>query len=107
MKIGHQPELPSALAQTRPVAAPVAEGLAKGASAALAAGVPVTVSFSRGARGLEEPSGRPAADFDAERVKAMRAAIESGTFRVNAEAIADRLLSDAQEALALAPARDG
>lgn len=69
--------------------------------------LPVTVSFSRGARGLEEPSGRPAADFDAERVKAMRAAIESGTFRVNAEAIADRLLSDAQEALALAPARDG
>lgn len=107
MKIGHQPELPSALAQTRPVAAPVAEGLAKGASAALAAGVPVTVSFSRGGRSVEESSGRPSADFDAERVKAVRAAIESGTFRINAEAIADRLLSDAQDALALTPARDG
>ena len=104
MKIGHQPELPSTLAQTRSVAAPVAEGLAKGASAALAAGVPVTVSFSRGTRELEASNGRPTADFDAERVKAVRAAIESGTFRVNAEAIADRLLSDAQEALA--PARD-
>ena len=105
MKIGHQPELPSALAQTRPVAAPVAEGLAKSASAALAAGAPVTVSFSRGARELESasPVGRPSADFDTERVKAMRAAIESGTFQVNAGAIADKLLSHAQETLTRTP----
>lgn len=106
MKIGHQPELPSALAQTRPVAAPVAEGLAKGASAALAAGVPVTVSFSRGARELES-AGRPTADFDTERVKAMRAAIESGTFQVNAGTIADKLLSHAQETLTRTPPREG
>lgn len=105
MKIGHQPDLPSALAQAKPVATSVAEGLAKGESAALAAGVPVTVSFLRGARGLEAPGGRSSTDFDAERVKAMRAAIASGTFRINAETIADRLLSDAQEVLA--PTRDG
>lgn len=106
MKIGHQPELPSALAQTRPAPVPVAEGLAaKSAAAALAAGAPVTVSLSRSARELElaGPVGRAAADFDVDRVKAMRAAIESGTFQVNAGVIADKLLSHAQEMLTPAP----
>ncbi|GAB3364272.1 MULTISPECIES: flagellar biosynthesis anti-sigma factor FlgM [Giesbergeria] len=106
MKIGHQAELPSAVAQARSAAAPGAEGVAKGAAAARAAGVPVMVSFSRGARELES-AGDAAADFDAERVKAVRAAIAAGTFQINAGAIADRLLSDAQESLALVPARDG
>jgi negative regulator of flagellin synthesis FlgM len=104
MKIGHQAELPSAVAQAR--AAPVAEGVAKGAAAAQTAGMPATVSLSRGARELEF-AGRAATEFDAERVKAMRAAIADGTFQINAGAIADRLLSDAQDTLALLPARDG
>lgn len=105
MKIGHQAELPSAVAQAR--AAPVAEGVAKGAAAAQTAGMPpATVSLSRGARELES-AGRAATEFNAERVKAMRAAIANGTFQINAGAIADRLLSDAQDALALLPAHDG
>lgn len=104
MKIGHQADLPAAVA--RAASAPVAEGVARGAAAAQTAGMPATVSLSRGARELES-AGRAATDFDAERVKAMRAAIANGTFQVNAGAIADRLLSDAQETLALLPARDG
>ena len=40
-----------------------------------------------------------AGDFDAGKVKAVRAAIEKGEFSVDAEAIADKMLSNAQEIL--------
>ncbi len=103
MKIGQKPELPAALAQTglskpakSPAAAP-AEGAAKDAVAASAAGVPVTVSSS--VRGLD-PATRTSGDFDASKVKAVRTAIENGTFSVDADAIADKMLSNAQEILA-------
>ena len=101
MKIGQQPELPGALAQTglakqAKSPASAAEGAAKSAQAASTAGVPVTVSTA--ARALDQ-SPRTTGDFDAGKVKAVRAAIEKGTFSVNAEAIADKLLSNAQEIL--------
>jgi negative regulator of flagellin synthesis FlgM len=99
MKIGQKPELPGALAQTglakqAKSPAPAAEGVAKGAESASAAGVPVTVSSS--ARALEQSS-RNTSDFDAKRVSDVRAAINNGTFSVDADAIADKLLSSAQE----------
>lgn len=102
MKIGQKPELPGALAQTglakqqAKSPASAAEGAAKDAAAAPAAGVPVTVSIA--ARGLDQTA-RSTADFDASKVKAVRAAIEKGTFSVDADAIADKLLSNAQEIL--------
>lgn len=101
MKIGQNSELASALAQAASAKqqaktpAPAAEAAAKNASA-LAAGVPVT--FSNAARGVDQAS-RNAADFDASKVKAVKAAIEKGTFSVDAEAVADKLLSNAQEIL--------
>ena len=58
------------------------------------AGVPVTVSMT--ARTLAQ-TGRSGDDFDAGRVKAVKAAIDQGTFTVDAEAIADKMLSNAQE----------
>ena len=98
MKIGQKPELPGALAQTglsKQAKAPAAaEEAVKGANSASAAGVPVTVSMS--ARTLAQTS-RAVGDFDAGRVKAVKAAIDQGTFTVNAEAIADKMLSNAQE----------
>lgn len=101
MKIGQKPELPGALAQTglakqakSPAAA--AEGAAKDAVAKSAAGVPVTVSSAARALG---PTNRTGGDFDAGKVKAVRTAIEKGEFSVNAEAVADRMLSNAQEIL--------
>lgn len=102
MKIGQNPELPGSAAQLASAkqqakaATPAAEGLAKSASAATAAGVPVTLS--RAARALE-PANRIQGDFDAGRVKAVRAAIENGTFKVNPEAIADAMLANAHEIL--------
>ena len=102
MKIGQKPELPGALAQTglakqAKSPASAAEGAAKDAAAVSTAGVPVTVSTA--ARALDQTS-LSTGDFDASKFKAVRAAIEKGTFSVDAEAIADKMLSNAQEILA-------
>jgi negative regulator of flagellin synthesis FlgM len=61
------------------------------------AGVAVTVSTL--ARTLGASSRGEAADVDMEKVNSVRAAIQKGTFAVNPEAIADKLLSNAQEML--------
>lgn len=99
MKIGQTPELPGAGAQSglaRQAKAPAtaAEGAVKDAAAVPAAGVPVTVSTA--VRALD-PAQRSAGVFDSGKVKAVREAIDNGTFSVDAEAIADKLLSNAQE----------
>lgn len=101
MKIGQTPELPGglqppAVAKQAKAPASAAEGATKDALVAPSAGVPVTVSIAT--RSLESAS-RSTADFDAGKVKAVRAAIDKGQFSVNAEAIADKLLSNAQEIL--------
>ena len=59
-----------------------------------AAGVPVTMSSSLKAL---DTSSRASGDFDAGRVKAVKDAIDKGEFSVDAEAIADKLLANAQE----------
>jgi negative regulator of flagellin synthesis FlgM len=74
-------------------AAPVAAS----AQAATTAGVAVTVSPM--ARTLEASKRSEAVDIDMEKVKAVRGAINQGTYKVNPEAIADKLLSSAQEIL--------
>lgn len=102
MKIGNKPELPQATTQanagkqTPKSAAAVATEESTQGLPARAAGVPV--SFSSSARALDSQS-RTNTDFDANRVKAMREAIANGTFRVNADAIADKLLANTEEFL--------
>lgn len=61
------------------------------------AGVAVTVSTL--ARSLEKPEVTQPSDIDTGKVATVKASIEDGTFVVNAEAIADKLLSNAQEML--------
>lgn len=61
------------------------------------AGVSVTVSTQ--VRGLEAAKRGDTADIDLKKVAAVRASIEDGTYTVNAEAIADKLLSNAQDLL--------
>ena len=87
---------PTGLAKRAKAPASAAEGATKDALVASSAGVPVTVSTA--ARALS-PATRTTADSDAGKVKAVRAAIEKGEFSVDAEAIADKLLSNAQEIL--------
>ena len=59
----------------------------------------VGVSVSELARALEQTGASGDADIDMEKVNAVRQAIEQNTYRVNPEAIADKLLANAQEML--------
>ena len=59
----------------------------------------VTVSLSQ----VSQTVGRASNDvFNAQKVQAVRQAIENGSFSVNAEAIADKLLSNARDMLSVA-----
>ncbi len=103
MKIGNNPDTANLLSQAAAARqqakaaapAPVAETAAQGGAARAAAAVPVTLSAA--VRGAD--ANRSTADFDAGKVKAVKAAIENGTFKVNAEAVADKLLANAEETL--------
>ena len=51
------------------------------------------------ARSLESTSRGQSADIDLKKVEAVKSAIQQGTYKVDADAIADKLLSNAQEML--------
>jgi negative regulator of flagellin synthesis FlgM len=59
----------------------------------------VAVTVSTLARSLEKSERSESADIDTQKVASVKAAIQDGTYVVNAEAIADQLLSNAQEML--------
>lgn len=106
MKIGQTPELPGGLSpsaaaksQAKPAPAPAGTGTAAAGNAAAAvasAGVPVILS--KAAQGLDSTA-RTQGDFNAGKVKAVRTAIENGTFKVDAEVVADKMLANSQEFL--------
>lgn len=107
MKIGTPPELPSVSTQTSPAAkqarspaaaaeeAQRASTQATSAPAATASSVTVSSLAAQAfGAGMRSP-----ADFDTNKVKAVRSAIEKGTFKVDAEAVADKMLANAAEIL--------
>ena len=100
MKIGQHPEVANALSQPAKqqakAAAPAAQAVAQ-STVATSNGAPVT--FSNATRSLDSAA-RAQGDFDAGKVKAMREAIQNGTFKVNPEAIDDKMLANAQEVFA-------
>lgn len=108
MKIGHHPDSTAASAAAGTGAAPDAAAVAKErkAGAAAAAQGPLdagsTVALSTTAASLLA-AGAPA-EFDAAKVAVMSDAIARGTYQVNPEAIADKLIANAQELLAKAKA---
>lgn len=71
---------------------------AAGAVAAPKAQAGVTVTLSSTSQAMATGSGSSDV-FNAEKVEAMKQAIASGSFKVNAEAIADKMLSNAAEML--------
>lgn len=80
---------------------PTAGAEAAAASGAAAAAQPqagVTVTLSSSATQALSGSGNNDV-FNADKVEAMKAAIADGSFKVNAEAIADKMLSNAAEML--------
>ena len=78
---------------------PVASAQAKAGAnkSTQSAGVAVTVSSL--ARSLKADGPADSPDVDLEKVNTLRAAIAQGTYVVNPEVIADKLLSNAQETL--------
>lgn len=106
MKIGQPPEIPpsvnpgSASAAQKAAQQPGTAAAAANANASKStrsAGVAVTVSTL--AQSLEKSAGTQPGDIDTEKVASVRSSIENGTYVVNPEAIADKLLSNAQEIL--------
>ena len=75
----------------------VSTAYATAAKSTQTAGVAVTVSNL--ARSLSAGKTGDTADVDMKKVESVRSAIQQGTFKVNPEAIADKLLSNAQEML--------
>lgn len=61
-----------------------------------------TVKLSKAASQLLQGTS-VAGEFDAEKVDRVRRAIEDGSYQINAEAIADKLISNAQEVLGRKP----
>ncbi len=103
MKIGNPADKPVAVAPATSHA-PTTEAAKAGAQAALAgAAAPAApdastkVELSSTASTLL--SGGASAEFDAEKVARISKTIADGTFKVNSEVIADKLISNAQELL--------
>jgi negative regulator of flagellin synthesis FlgM len=102
MKISQTPDNPVATSTIAAMAAksgPVASTLVKPAAAKGTPSAGVAVTVSPMARSLEASGLDESPDVDTGKVKAVRSAIAQGTYVVNPEAIADKLLSNAQETL--------
>jgi negative regulator of flagellin synthesis FlgM len=59
----------------------------------------VALTVSNAARALEKTGTGDVAEVDSQKVASVRSAIQDGSYVVNPEAIADKLLSNAQEML--------
>ena len=103
MKIGQPSDKPVSANSAAPAVSaksgqsPSTTSNSAAARSASSPGVAVTVSTL--ARTLGETQRGETADVDAEKVNAVRLAVQQGTYKVNAEAIADKLLANAQEML--------
>ena len=110
MKIGHPAENPTPMPVSNGAAANTESAKAAKAAAAPAAStsaIPVTadasakIQLSNTATSLMSSGG--AASFDADKVARISSAIDSGSFKINPEAIADKLISNAKEVLTKIP----
>lgn len=103
MKIPPSLETPGSTTSVKNNAAPKpghgapASAASAAAQSTRSAGVAVTVSTL--ARTMEKTEASHAADIDTTKVASVKAAMKNGTYAINAEAIADKLLSNAQEML--------
>jgi negative regulator of flagellin synthesis FlgM len=90
--------------ESKPITPAVANDRKSGAASSAAGGIagsdePSTrVALSPAAKALASANADPA--FDAGKVERVAQAIRDGKFEVNAEAIADKLIANAQEVLA-------
>jgi negative regulator of flagellin synthesis FlgM len=105
MKIGQHPDIPASLPPAGGPAAPKTSASAGASADATSAAAQskrsagVAVSVSQAALALEKADRTQTAEIDAKKVASVRAAIQDGSYKVDAEAIADKLLANAQEML--------
>jgi negative regulator of flagellin synthesis FlgM len=103
MKISQPIDKPAALSSNAATLAakngPVAGTPAKTPAPKSTQSAGVAVTMSSMARSLEAGSTGEIPDVDTAKVNAVRASIAQGTYKVNPEAIADKLLANAQEML--------
>jgi negative regulator of flagellin synthesis FlgM len=104
MKIGQTPDNSIPVQQANTASAQKAAQNVPSSAASTAAtqgarssGVAVTVSTL--ARGLEKTGRSEGASIDMQKVATVKAAIQDGSYVVNPEVIADKLLANAQEML--------
>lgn len=104
MKIGQPSDLP--VVSTPAVASESSAASAKAASQGAAAtathnasSASVSVTVSAQVRTLAQTDPSESADVDMDKVNAVRSEIEQGTYVVNPEVIADKLLANAKEML--------
>lgn len=76
-----------------------AAGAVAGASAAAKPQAGVTVTLSSASQAMSAVGSTGSDVFNAEKVEAMKLSIADGSFKVNPEAIADKMLSNAAEML--------
>jgi negative regulator of flagellin synthesis FlgM len=100
MKIGNPADKPAA-----PVAGTGAPAAANGtaASAAIPAQADASAKIELSTTASTLLTGGATAEFDAEKVARISKAIEDGSFKINPEAIADKLIANAQELLGKVP----
>lgn len=107
MKIGQPSDLPTSVTPPASAATSAAAKAGQGAAATAAnnasstAGVAVTISAR--VQTLQQADRAETAEVDMDKVNAVRSAIEQGTYVVNPEVIADKLLANAKEMLVRNP----
>jgi len=101
MKIGHPADKPLPAPAAGP-AAPADAGAkaSAGVQAAGAAQVDASATVALSSTASTLLSGGTSAEFDADKVARISAQLADGSFKVNPEAIADKLIANAQELLA-------
>lgn len=102
MKIGNPADKPAPIAPASSQTTPAADA-ARGSGALAPVATPAAPDASAKVELSSTAStllaGGTSADFDAEKVARLSQAIADGTFKVNPEAIADKLIANAQELL--------
>jgi negative regulator of flagellin synthesis FlgM len=99
MKIGNHAEHTVGLAQATGQAASAESAKAAAAGASPAAGPDASAKVELSSTAATLLSGGSSPEFDADKVARISASIADGTFKVNADVIADKLIGNASELL--------
>ena len=102
MKIGHPADkpLPAPAAGTPAAPAEAAAKATAGVRATGAANVDASATVALSSTASTLLSGGASGEFDADKVARIAAQLADGSFKINPEAIADKLIANAQELLA-------